>query len=126
MSLAPGESITFENYTLTYSSLFQEEVQDHLDIWAPIFVYRNLSYVTTLQPQIVYYPIYDQLMSEPAIHASLGEDLYLVLFGWNDFGTIDMNVSRQPLSSFLWAGGLLMILGGTFAWWPKSTSKEGQ
>jgi cytochrome c-type biogenesis protein CcmF len=126
VSLAPGESITFENYTLTYSSLFQEEVQDHLDIWAPIFVYRNLSYVTTLQPQIVYYPIYDQLMSEPAIHASLGEDLYLVLFGWNDFGTIDMNVSRQPLSSFLWAGGLLMIIGGTFAWWPKSTSKEGQ
>jgi peroxiredoxin len=92
-----------------------------------IATYDGTDYLTTLRPQMNYYLTYDQTMAEPAIYASVQEDLYLVLFSWDPSGEISLSAMINPLSGFLWLGGMVVLLGGGLAWWPrrKRTAEEG-
>lgn len=124
LTLVPGDSITVGEYTLLYEDLEQESADDHLDTRALISTYSGSDYLTTLKPQLNYYPGYNQTMSSPAIHSSWREDLYLVLFSWDGAGQISLTVMINPLSAFLWIGGMVVLLGGILAWWPRENEGE--
>jgi cytochrome c-type biogenesis protein CcmF len=119
MTMLPGDTAEVGSYTLIYEDLFQETAEDHLDTWASIAVYQDSEYMTTLDPQMTYYLDEGQTMAEPAIRANLGEDLYLVLFQWDETGQISISAMINPLSGFLWLGGILLFFGGVLAWWPR-------
>jgi cytochrome c-type biogenesis protein CcmF len=127
-TLMPGESVSVGGYTLLYEDLVQETSDDHLDTWASIAAYDGKDYLMTLRPQMNYYMTYDQTMASPAIYASVREDLYLVLFSWDPSGEISLSAMINPLSGFLWLGGMVVLLGGGLAWWPrrKKTAEEGE
>ena len=126
VTLMPGDSVNVSGYTLLYEDLVQEATDDHLDTWASIAAYQGSDYLSTLKPQMNYYPGYDQTMAEPAIHSSLREDLYLVLFSWDQAGQISLSAMINPLSGFLWVGGMLVLLGGVLAWWPRAGQADGE
>jgi len=119
ISLTPGETTSVGGYVLIYEDLIQEVSGDHLVTRANIAAYRESTFLTTLHPQMAYYPTYQQTIAEPSVRAGIGEDLYLVLFQWEENGTIHLSVTINPLSVFLWAGALLQIVGGFLAWWPQ-------
>jgi len=119
VTIAPGDSVTIGGYTLLFEELVQESTDDHMDTWALIATYRGDGYLTTLKPQLDYYSSYDQTMASPAIHSSWREDLYLVLFGWDETGQINLSIMINPLSAYLWIGGMMVLLGGVLAWWPR-------
>ena len=119
VTLVPGDSVEIAGYTLLYEDLVQESKDDHLDTWALISTYRGSDFLGTLNPQLNYYPGYDQTMASPAIHSSWREDLYLVMFSWDGTGQISLSVMINPLSAFLWVGGMMVLLGGVLAWWPR-------
>ncbi len=123
MTMLPGDTAEVGSYTLIYEDLFQETAEDHLTTWASVAVYRNSEYTVTLDPQMAYYPDDDQTMAQPAIRASLGEDLYLVLFQWDETGQVSLSAMINPLSGFLWLGGMVLVFGGVLAWWPHSEGK---
>ncbi|MBG0770866.1 MAG: cytochrome c biogenesis protein CcsA [Anaerolineaceae bacterium] len=118
-TLVPGDSVMVGEYMLLYEDLVQETVDDHLDTWALISTYSDSDFLTTLKPQLNYYPGYNQTMSSPAIHSSWREDLYLVLFSWDGAGQISLSAMINPLSAFLWIGGMVVLAGGVLAWWPR-------
>ncbi len=120
MTMASGDTAEVGAYTLVYEDLFQESAEDHVNTWATVAVYKNDNYLTTLKPQIAYYAIGEQTMAGPAIRASLREDLYLVLFQWDETGQISLSATINPLSGFLWLGGIILIFGGALAWWPRT------
>ncbi|MBG0788698.1 MAG: cytochrome c biogenesis protein CcsA, partial [Anaerolineaceae bacterium] len=122
-TLVPGESITVGAYNLLYEDLFEEITDDHLDIWSVISIYDGSEYRTTLEPQITYYPSYNQTMTSPAIHSSWREDLYLVMFSVSGAGQISLSAMINPLSAFLWIGGMVILLGGVLAWWPRLSER---
>lgn len=119
VTLVPGESANVSGYTLLYEDLVQESGEDHLDTWASIAVYDGTDYLARLSPQLNYYVTYNQTMSSPAIYSSVREDLYLVLFSWDPSGQISLSAMINPLSGFLWVGGMVVLLGGVLAWWPR-------
>ena len=123
-TMVPGDSVTVGGYTLLYEDLVQESTDDHLDTWALISTYSGPDYVTTLKPQLNFYSGYNQTMASPAIHSSWREDLYLVLFSWDGAGQISLSAMINPLSAFLWIGGMLVLLGGVLAWWPRWNEGE--
>ena len=125
LTLAPGETAQIGSYELHYEDLYQETTGDHLDTWVSIPVYNGSKYLTTLTPTIVYYPAFQQTMAEPAIRAGWAEDLYLVMFRWDSSGEVSLSAMINPLSSFLWLGGFLLIFGGAIAWRPRRTEGEG-
>lgn len=121
----PGDAVTSGDYTLVYEDLSQELTGDHFDTRASIAVYRGSDYLATLTPQIAYYPFYDQTMAEPAIRGGMGEDLYLLLFRYDETGEISLSVRTNPLSGFLWLGGFVLLAGGLLAWWPRQGADAG-
>lgn len=118
--MIPGDTLDFQDYSLVYEDLRQEVVSDHLVTRVSIAVYRGSHFLTSLTPQMAYYPEYGQTLTEPAILAGMGEDLYLVMFQWEGDGEIIINVKINPLSGFLWLGGLVLLIGGLLAWWPNA------
>lgn len=55
-------------------------------------------------------------MAVPALRSRLREDLYVVLAGWaRDGTTATLKVFVNPLASFLWLGGLVLLAGGATA-----------
>jgi peroxiredoxin len=88
-------------------------------VWAAVSVYRNNAYLTTLRPRLNQYTNSGQTVAIPALWAGLKEDLYLVLAGWEGNGdTATIKVFVNPLASFLWLGGLVLLAGGAVALWP--------
>jgi cytochrome c-type biogenesis protein CcmF len=57
-------------------------------------------------------------VTEVAIRSTLLEDLYVILIGWEEDGTTAFKVLVNPLVSWIWIGGGVLILGGLFAFWP--------
>ena len=129
ISLIPGDSVDIHEYVLVYDALHQEAGPDHQDTWAEISVYRDAKRLAVLEPTLSYYPVYQQTMATPAVRSGLGEDLYLVMFQWGANDAISLMIEINPLSLYLWVGGLILLIGGLLAWWPKSTGgddKEGR
>jgi cytochrome c-type biogenesis protein CcmF len=114
--LSRGEAWDVGDYTLVYEDLWQEVAGDHLTTWASLSVYQDGTYLTTLQPRIDQYMHYGQTVAVPALRPRLREDLYVVLAGWaGDGTTATLKVFVNPLASFLWLGGLVLLAGGATA-----------
>jgi len=117
--LSSGEPVAVGEYTLVFEELRQEPADDHLTTRASLSVYRDGTYLTTLQPQMDQYINSEQTVSVPALRTGLREDLYLVLAGWGRDGTTaTLKVFVNPLAGFLWLGGLVFLVGGAVALWP--------
>ncbi len=122
--LPQEEPVNVGTYTLTYESLNQEPMADHLNISALISVARNERSIAKLQPSLNYYQVNEQSIRIPALRPSVREDLYVVLAGWSDNAdAITVQVTVNPLINFLWLGGLVFLAGGGFALWPTHRSQ---
>jgi len=120
--LSPGEPVAVGGYTLVYEDLRQESAGDRRTTWASISVYRNGrsgTYLATLKPRIDRYVNFEQAIAVPALRMGLREDLYLILFWWSEDGLVQVKVIVNPLVSFLWLGGLVLLVGGALALWPR-------
>jgi len=114
--LSRGEPADVGDYTLVYEDLWQETAGDHLTTWASLSVYQDGVYLTTLQPRTDQYMNHDQTVAVPALRSRLREDLYVVLAGWSSDGMMaTLKVFVNPLASFLWMGGLVLLVGGAVA-----------
>ena len=59
-------------------------------------------------------------MSEVGLRPGLIEDVYVVLAGWDSGGeTASFKVFVNPLMSWMWVGGLVMMLGVLISAWPR-------
>jgi cytochrome c-type biogenesis protein CcmF len=114
--LSPGETATAGRYTLLLEDLRDSPADDHIATRATIAVYGDDVYLATLRPRVDRYFTSDQTVTVPAVRSGLREDVYLVLAGWTpDRSTATVKVSVNPLASFLWLGGLVLLGGGLVA-----------
>ncbi|NLD74001.1 MAG: cytochrome c biogenesis protein CcsA [Chloroflexi bacterium] len=108
-------------YRLVYEGPTADRGADAIIQRASIGVYRDAAYVTTLTPEIRLYAAAGgaQVVSQPAVHSAPREDVYLALASVSaDGGQATLRLVRNPLASFLWVGGLLLLAGGMVAVWP--------
>ncbi|NOZ29733.1 MAG: heme lyase CcmF/NrfE family subunit [Chloroflexi bacterium] len=119
-NLAVGESLSIQNYTLVYRGLGQRTTANHEAIFANLDIYRDGKYIGTLRPQKnLYFKTPEQPTTEVGIRIGLWEDLYTVLAGWEDGGArASLKVYVNPMMSWLWLGGAVLMLGTVIAMWP--------
>lgn len=118
--LAPGETVSINGYSLTYRGLSTEEKADRVINRADIDVYRDGSFIGTLEPeQNRHTGREEQRVTEVAIRSNLVEDLYVLLLGWNEDGTAFFTIQVSPLVNWIWIGGGLFLAGGVLALWPR-------
>lgn len=127
-NLAQGEAMVIDNYQLRFAALDQQPGPTYDKVEATLQVSRNGRPAGQVTPAMNFYRSaagQDQPTNEIAIRMGLREDLYVVLAGWEGAGeSASFKAYVNPLMSWMWIGGLVMIVGALLALWPHQT--EGQ
>lgn len=122
-TLSSGESADVHGYTLAFHELEREAHGDRLTTRAVVSVSRDGRHLGNLGPGVDEYRPSGQTVGTPSVLTRVKEDVYVVLAGWSDGGQqITLRVFINPLVSFLWLGGLVLLAGGAVAIWPDAAT----
>ncbi len=107
VSLMPGEQTSIAGYTLTYSGAEQRQLADHTELVGAMRLGDQ-----TLEPaRASYAGLGGQSLTHVAISSTPVADVYVVLTGVNADGSASFQIFVNPLVSWIWAGGAIIILG---------------
>jgi len=124
-ALMPGDSMTIKGYTLTYEGMSLDHSSTKMIVITTLSVYNSDKLVGELKPEKIFHRSYEQTVTEVAIRSTPIEDLYLILAGWTEDGTVTFKALVNPLMLWIWVGGGFLLLGGVIAFWP-GRSKESK
>jgi cytochrome c-type biogenesis protein CcmF len=107
VTLAPGGQVTVAGYTLTYAGSQERHLADHTELVAAMRFGDS-----TLEPsRATYAGLGGQSLTRVAISTTPVADVYVVLAGTNPDGSASFQVFVNPLVTWIWAGGAIIILG---------------
>ena len=120
-NLRIGESVTVANYTLTYRNLDARDGPNYTEFEADMGLTRDGQPSGQILPKkLVFHKNQEQPMTEVGLRAGLIEDVYVVLAGFDSMGTMaSFKIYVNPLMSWMWIGGLVIILGVFVSAWPR-------
>ncbi len=118
-TLIPGESMSIGQYTLTYDNIDSYDTESKTVVSSTLSVYNHGKLIGSLVPEKYFHRSYEQPVTEVAIRSTPLEDLYVILISWEDNGSAAFKVLVNPLVSWIWLGGGIMLLGGLIAFWPE-------
>jgi cytochrome c-type biogenesis protein CcmF len=107
VALLPGGHVSVAGYTLTYIGAEQQQFSDHTELVGAMRLGDQ-----TLEPaRATYAGLGGQSLTHVAISSSPIADVYVVLTGMNANGAASFQIFINPLVSWIWAGGAIIILG---------------
>jgi len=116
-ALQPGQTLTLGGYTLAAQGITTTPNAGSRTVAAPLNVNGE-----ELQAQKVYF---DNFPNQPSTKVGLRstplEDLYVVLDGWDGDGAnarVSVSVFVNPMVSWIWLGGLVLLVGTFVSLWP--------
>jgi cytochrome c-type biogenesis protein CcmF len=118
-TLTKGKTMSVGAYTLTYDSFTTVSSNEKRVDTAVLALKKNGQFVTMIKPVSEYYFQKDQPWTRVDRYSTLGRDVYVSLLQADEKGTqILLRVDINPLVSWLWVGGVVMVIGGIIAIWP--------
>ena len=126
-SLSPGEQIYFSNYVFKLNSIKSEARDNHYAFLSEIDVVDSSTnqLLVNLKPEkrIYFYwnsdPEKRQPHSELDIYSTIQKDIYSIFSGYDAQKNIGyFKIMINPLVNWVWIGGVLMVIGSLFAFWP--------
>jgi cytochrome c-type biogenesis protein CcmF len=114
--MGKGASETIQGYTLTYNGIVTTGSESTMSFAADIDISRGGKVLGKLKPGFRYYAGRQTSTSEAAVRSTLAEDLYVILNDYDEQEVASFDVLVNPLTSWIWIGGLLMLLGGLWAY----------
>ena len=116
--MAPGDSVTEGGYTFKFVSVGEKPGPNFTSIRGRFEVSRDGRMMELLMPEKRTYFASGQTMTEAAIDSGVTRDLYVSLGepveGATD-GAWGVRIYVKPFIDWIWAGCILMALGGAFA-----------
>ncbi|HDH01040.1 MAG TPA: hypothetical protein ENG80_04440, partial [Nitrospirae bacterium] len=85
---------------------------------ALVKVYKSGKFQGIMKPEKRFYKR-EQPTTEVAIKDSLFQDLYLILSGWENDGSVTLTVVINPFLSWAWVGTGVIVLGTIWAVIPR-------
>ena len=118
--LERGESLRAGPYTATYLGTYQRDATNARELRARVRVERDGEPIGVLEPGKNFYPVEEQVSSEPAIHHDLLNlgDFFLVLDNANADGSVQLKALVNPLVNLIWLAGIVFLGGSLIALWP--------
>ena len=119
VALKPGETTSIAGYTLGFTQL-EEQISRASEAFrrrstccrtgdrSRSFLGKNFHRNFERQPS-----------TTVAIRSTVFEDLYVVLAGWEPDGSASFLIFVNPMVSWLWAGGVILLLGSVISLWPE-------
>jgi cytochrome c-type biogenesis protein CcmF len=123
--LKTGGAATVGSYTLVFNGLENYQTPRRQGKLASLAVLHNGSQAGGLTAVKFYDPRQQvrseeerQWVTEVAIRSTAVEDLYVILSAWDNDGNVSFKLLVNPLVTWVWAGGTILVLGGILAFWP--------
>ncbi|RME58116.1 MAG: hypothetical protein D6790_12370 [Caldilineae bacterium] len=130
VTLAPGESVQLAGYELTFIGMETDRQANLTEFGARIIVHDADSgkmLGSILPRRNIYDKTPDMPTSEVGLRMSLLEDVYVVLNGWESGGaSATFTIYINPLTVWMWIGGLVLILGTLIATWPHPARRRSR
>ncbi len=121
-----GEFFKIGDYTLVFKGLSQRADPEKDVVMAKLDVLKDGTKIDEIQPEKHFHHKSQQPMTEVSIRPTLKEDLYVVLAGWDDQGTVSFHVFINPMVQWIWIGVGIMVLGGLFVLFPTAKISAAQ
>jgi len=125
-TMKPGDTLTVAGQTIRLKGVWgREEVQRSV-VGATLEVLKNGRVVGVIEPHMNYYPTSDQPVPTPQVRSTIGGDLYLTLMAFDPNGAnATIRAIVQPLVSWIWFGGGIVVLGAIIGMIPARRRSNG-
>jgi cytochrome c-type biogenesis protein CcmF len=110
-----GESLQVAGYDLTFEGVREFEGPNYSVQRGSFLVERDGQEIGRLTPEKRFYPVQQMWTTEAAIRTSGLADLYTVVGDRQDDGGWVVRIFHNPLAPWLWAGAVIMVLGGAIS-----------
>ena len=110
--MQPGQSIAVGEYSVLFGGVSQVAGPNYTAERGVFVVNRDGREVARLYPEKRFYPVQGQVTTEAAIRTTGFSDLYVVLGDDQGGGSRAVRIFHNPLAPWLWAGAVIMVLGG--------------
>ena len=130
VTLAVDEHVEIGGYRLTYTGLAVQRKSNLQQVSTTL----DVAELRTPEPRLLgavrprrnlYDKAPDAPTSEVGLKMRFTEDVYVVLNGWEDGGkTATFSIYINPLTLWLWVGGLVLIFGTVICMWPSGTRQS--
>jgi cytochrome c-type biogenesis protein CcmF len=120
MPLSAKEPMVMGEYTLRLVGAVREERDNYVARRASLEVSRAGRVITTLSPELRYYPVRAMQTTEAALYSTPLRDIYAVI-GESSYGTkgeqatLGVRLYVSPAQQFVWLGFILAAAGGFIA-----------
>ena len=119
VTLSVGQSVDLAGYHLEYAGLEPDRQSNRVEYNAQMVIYNagNDNVVGTVTAKRnLYDKTPDMPTSEVGLRMGPLEDVYVVLNGWENGGaTATFTIFINPLTMWMWVGGLVLVLGTLIA-----------
>ena len=112
VTLTRGERLSFAGYEMQFKGVVEVPGPNYSAVRAAVEVRRGEQRLAELQPEKRVYHASKMPMTESAILLRPGGDLYVVLGDALSVDTWTLRLFHKPFMAWLWAGAVLMALGG--------------
>jgi cytochrome c-type biogenesis protein CcmF len=113
--LRPGDTLTLGGYAFRLDSVGPATGPNYRGARAQVTVTRDGRPVAVLHPERRIYTVQEQTMTEAAIDSGVTRDLYVSLGDPLEGGAWLVKAQVKPFIDWIWAGCVLMALGGLVA-----------
>ncbi|UZH04062.1 heme lyase CcmF/NrfE family subunit [Pantoea anthophila] len=120
-----GDSVDIHHYHFVFRGVQNLQGPNYSGGIGIIDVTRNGKPEATLQAEKRFYTAARTMMTEAAIDGGFSRDLYAALGEELEDGGWAVRIYYKPFVRWIWAGGVLMALGGLFCLWdPRYRSRK--
>lgn len=114
--LAPGEHFQIEGYDFYFSGLRDKDGPNYDGYIADFEITHDGKYINTLHAEKRFYRTAKSMMTEAAIDRGITRDLYIAMGErLEDNRSWAVRIYYKPFVRWIWAGSLIMALGGALA-----------
>jgi cytochrome c-type biogenesis protein CcmF len=121
-TLTKGQSVELGGYALTYQGLEQYTTDAKNATVAKLLGFKNGKPIGDISPEKNVYKYEGNREinqeTEVALRSTFTDDLYVILMTYGQDGSATIRVMVNPMVSWIWSGGVVLLIGAIVTMWP--------
>ncbi|VEL95923.1 cytochrome c-type biogenesis protein CcmF [Alteromonas sp. 76-1] len=110
-----GESVELEDYSFTFTDVKAIQGPNYTADVGVFDVDKAGEFIVHLEPEKRIYTVQRMPMTEAAVHSTVSRDLFIAMGEPLDDGAWAVRIYIKPFIVWIWAGAVVMAIGGIFS-----------